>query len=227
MKINELAMTEKPRERLINDGAHQLSNTELLAILINTGRKGYSSLDIAAQLLKSCKNLKELKHLSILELTQVKGVGISKAVTLKAAVELGERIHSSKSERKFQISSPKDVAQYAMSTMQHLTQEHFIVLFLDAKNRVLHQKTIFIGTLTASIVHPREIFSEAIRWASHSIIVMHNHPSGDASPSEEDIRTTKRLISCGSILGIDVLDHVIIGEDNYISLREEELLDDE
>ncbi|ALM57264.1 DNA repair protein RadC [Staphylococcus equorum] len=225
MRINELADNQKPRERLLSHGASHLSHAELLAILINTGRKGSSSIDIANELLKSVDNLKELKMLSISDLNKIKGVGLYKALILKAAFELGERMHSGSVDDKIQISSPKDVADFMMGKMEHLTQEKFIALFLNSKNVIIKQKTIFVGTLNSSIVHPREIFSEAIKCASNAIIVLHNHPSGDVTPSNEDIKTTERLKKCGQVLGIDLLDHVIIGDHTYLSMVEEGYFD--
>ena len=225
MKINDLANHQKPRERMLNYGASHLSHAELLAILINTGRKGYSSLDIANELLKSIVNLKELKHLSINDLNKIKGVGLYKALTLKAAFELGERMHSGSVDDKIQINSPKDVADFMIEKMEHLTQEKFIALFLNSKNIIIKQKTIFMGTLNSAIVHPREIYSEAVKCASNAIIVLHNHPSGDTTPSLEDIKTTDRLRECGDILGIQLLDHVIIGDHTYLSMVEEGYFD--
>ncbi|NWK85551.1 DNA repair protein RadC [Staphylococcus sp. GSSP0090] len=227
MKMNELASHQKPRERMLNYGASHLSHAELLAILINTGRKGCSSLDIANELLKSISNLKDLKQLSINDLNKIKGVGLYKALTLKAAFELGERMHSGSIDDKIQINSPKDVADFMMGKMEHLTQEKFIALFLNSKNIIIKQKTIFMGTLNSAIVHPREIYSEAVKCASNAIIVLHNHPSGDAAPSKEDIKTTNRLRECGDILGIPLLDHVIIGDHTYLSMVEEGYFDTE
>ncbi|MGW7952357.1 RadC family protein [Staphylococcus xylosus] len=225
MKIKELANNQKPRERLINNGSAHLSDVELLAILINTGRKGFSSLDIANELLKSVESLKQLKALSINDLNKVKGIGLYKALILKAAFELGERMHSGSLEEKIQITSPQDVANFMMGKMEHLTQEKFIVLFLNSKNVIIKQKTIFIGTLNSSVIHPREIFSEAIKCASNAIVVLHNHPSGDTTPSKEDIRATNRLRKCGEILGIDLLDHIIIGDHTYMSMVEDGYFD--
>ncbi|MDW4115793.1 DNA repair protein RadC [Staphylococcus saprophyticus] len=225
MKINDLANHQKPRERMLNYGASHLSHAELLAILINTGRKGYSSLDIANELLKSIVNLKELKHLSINDLNKIKGVGLYKALTLKAAFELGERMHYGSVDDKIQINNPKDAADFMMGKMEHLTQEKFIALFLNSKNIIIKQKTIFMGTLNSAIVHPREIYSEAVKCASNAIIVLHNHPSGDTTPSLEDIKTTDRLRECGDILGIQLLDHVIIGDHTYLSMVEEGYFD--
>lgn len=225
MKIKELANNQKPRERLINKGSAHLSDVELLAILINTGRKGFSSLDIANELLKSVESLKQLKALSINDLNKVKGICLYKALILKAAFELGERMHSGSLEEKIQITSPQDVANFMMGKMEHLTQEKFIVLFLNSKNVIIKQKTIFIGTLNSSVIHPREIFSEAIKCASNAIVVLHNHPSGDTTPSKEDIRATNRLRECGEILGIDLLDHIIIGDHTYMSMVEDGYFD--
>ncbi|PTI72651.1 RadC family protein, partial [Staphylococcus xylosus] len=208
-----------------NNGSAHLSDVELLAILINTGRKGFSSLDIANELLKSVESLKQLKALSINDLNKVKGIGLYKALILKAAFELGERMHSGSLEEKIQITSPQDVANFMMGKMEHLTQEKFIVLFLNSKNVIIKQKTIFIGTLNSSVIHPREIFSEAIKCASNAIVVLHNHPSGDTTPSKEDIRATNRLRECGEILGIDLLDHIIIGDHTYMSMVEDGYFD--
>ncbi|MEB8124782.1 MULTISPECIES: RadC family protein [Staphylococcus] len=220
MMIKDLADYQKPRERLLNHGASQLSHAELLAILINTGRKGSSSIDIANELLKTVDSLKELKSLSINDLNKIKGVGLYKALILKAAFELGERMHSRTVEDKIQITRPQDVAEFMMGKMEHLTQEKFVVLFLNSKNVVIKQKEIFKGTLNSSIVHPREIFSEAVKHASNAIVLLHNHPSGDVTPSGEDIKTTERLRACGEMLGIDVLDHLIIGDHDYLSMVE-------
>ena len=220
MKIKDLATSEKPRERLLFKGAEYLSNAELIAILLNTGRKGSSSVDIAHEILSAVDSIHDLKKLTISDLQNIKGIGVYKAIVLKAAFELGERMHSGSIEKQVKITSPQDVATFLMGEMQHLTQEIFVALFLNSKNVVIKKQTIFKGTLTSAIVHPRELFNAAIQWASNAVIVVHNHPSGDATPSDEDIQTTKRLIQCGEILGIDILDHIIIGNGNYVSLVE-------
>ncbi|MBF7016911.1 RadC family protein [Staphylococcus durrellii] len=220
MNIKNLANSEKPRERLLAKGEANLSNAELIAILLNTGRKGYSSIDIANELLNKVENINYLKQLSIYDLKEIKGIGLYKAIVLKAAFELGIRMHSGNLEAQVKIKKPVDVANYLMGYMQHLSQEHFVALFLNSKNIIIKQKTIFKGTLNSSIIHPREIYCEAIRWSSHALIVAHNHPSGDVTPSNEDIKTTQRLVECGDILGIGLLDHIIIGHNNYLSLVE-------
>lgn len=220
-----MAKSELPRERLIHNGAKSLSNSELLAILINTGRHGFSSLDIANELMISFNGLKELKHLSINDLTTIKGIGLYKAVILKAAFELGERMYARDFNEKIKIISPSDVSNIMMSKMKDLTQEHFVVLLLNSKNIVIKEETIYKGTLNSSVIHPREVFKAAIRASSNAIIVLHNHPSGDVTPSKEDIETTIRLKECGELLGIQVLDHIIIGDQKYASLVEEGYFD--
>ncbi|MCQ9278004.1 RadC family protein [Staphylococcus borealis] len=221
MRIKSMAKSELPRERLIHNGEKSLSNSELLAILINTGRQGFSSIDIANELIIRFDGLKALKHLSINDFTKIKGIGLYKAVILKAAFELGERMYARDLSEKIKITSPSDVADIMMSKMKDLTQEHFVVLLLNSKNIVIKEETIYKGTLNASVIHPREVFKAAIRASSNAIIVLHNHPSGDVTPSKEDIATTIRLKDCGELLGIQVLDHIIIGDQKYASLVEE------
>lgn len=220
MKIKEMVTSEMPRERLLSHGAKSLSNTELLAILINTGRKGFSSIDISNELLKATSNLNELKKASVNDLIQVKGIGLQKAITLKAAFELGERMGRRSENNRVKITQPSDVADLMMASMKDLSQEHFMVLLLNSKNIVIKEACVFKGTLNSSIVHPREIFSIAIRENANAIIAVHNHPSGDVTPSQEDIITTLRLKECGLILGIDLLDHIIIGDNKFTSLVE-------
>ncbi|GJF49466.1 RadC family protein [Staphylococcus argenteus] len=220
MKIKEMVTSEMPRERLLSHGAKSLSNTELLAILINTGRKGFSSIDISNELLKANSNLNELKKASVNDLIQVKGIGLQKAITLKAAFELGERMGRRSESNRVKITQPSDVADLMMASMKDLSQEHFMILLLNSKNIVIKEACVFKGTLNTSIVHPREIFSIAIRENANAIIAVHNHPSGDVTPSQEDIMTTLRLKECGLILGIDLLDHIIIGDNRFTSLVE-------
>lgn len=218
-RMYELSEQEKPKERLITKGVHVLSNTELIAILLNTGHLGCSSLQLATQLMSTYQTLDRLRSLSMVELTSIKGIGMNKAVTLKAAIELGGRV---KEERQVYLSDPikepQQVAEKMYDLMSGYTQEYFVVLLLNTKHQVIHQKTIFIGTLNSAIIHPREVFKEAVKWSAHAMIVVHNHPSGDPTPSQADIQTTQRLVSCGEAMGIDVLDHIIIGDHKYISI---------
>ena len=220
MLMREYRKEEKPRERFLQDGPESLSNQELFALLLRTGTKEESVLQMANRLMDAFEELRLFKEASIEELTAIKGIGEAKAIQLLAAVELGRRIHRVNNQERYVIRSPEDGAKYCMEEMRFLTQEHFVCLYLNTKNQVLHKRTIFIGSLNASIVHPREIFKEAFRRSAASIICLHNHPSGDPAPSKEDIEVTKRLVECGKIIGIDLLDHLIIGEHKYVSLKE-------
>lgn len=191
-----------------------------MAIILRTGTKNESVLQLAQRLIKEFQGLRMLMTASLEELTKIKGVGEAKAIQLLAAIELGKRIANMKNEERYVIRSPEDGANYVMEEMRFLTQEHFVCLFLNTKNEVIHKQTIFIGSLNASIVHPRELFKEAFRRSAASMICLHNHPSGNPEPSREDIEVTRRLVECGRILGVDVLDHIIIGDKRYVSLKE-------
>ncbi|KKB35096.1 RadC family protein [Bacillus thermotolerans] len=220
LMIHDVPLEDRPRERLIARGASSLSNHELLAILLRNGTKDESVLQLAARLLTTFEGLSLLKDASLEELTSVKGIGKAKAVQIMSALELGRRVNQLTFCNRYVIRSPEDGANYVMEEMRFLTQEHFVALYLNTKNQVLHKQTIFIGSLNASIVHPREVFKEALRRSAASLICIHNHPSGDPRPSQEDIEVTKRLAECGKILGIELLDHLIIGEKKYVSLKE-------
>ncbi len=220
LMIRDFPQDERPRERLVQSGASSLSNQELLAILLRTGTKSESVLQLSNRLLTHFDGLNLLKDASLEEITKTKGIGLAKAVQIMASVELGRRISNLAFDDRYSIRSPEDGANYVMNDMRFLAQEHFVCLYLNTKNQVLHKQTIFIGSLNASIVHPREVFKEAFRRSAASIICIHNHPSGDPTPSREDIEVTKRLVECGRIIGIDVLDHLIIGEKKFISLKE-------
>ncbi len=218
--IRDLPYEERPRERLLLEGATYLSNAELLAILLRTGSKGQSALAIAQTLLKQVRGLKFLNEITIEELVSIQGIGESKAVQLLASIELGKRITKASHIKQDAILSPEDCVSFLSADMKHLTQEHFVVLFLDTKNYIMGQKTIFIGSLNKAIVHPREVFKEAIKRSSASVICAHNHPSGDATPSQQDIQLTHRLYEAGELIGIRLLDHLIIGDNQFTSLKE-------
>lgn len=220
LMIRDVHVDDRPRERLIRQGAQSLSNQELIAILLRTGTKQESVLTLANRVLNYFEKLHELRHATIEEIVSVKGIGEAKAVQLLAAIELGRRLAQKQVDTRFTIRSPQDAATYLMPEMSSLQQEHFVVLFLNVKNQVLHKQTIFIGSLNSSIVHPREIFREAVKRSAASIICAHNHPSGNATPSPEDIEVTKRLQEAGYIIGIELVDHVIIGDHQFISLKE-------
>ena len=205
--MREVHVSERPRERFIRQGAESLSNQELLAILIRTGTKNESALTLANRILIQFEKLHGLKQATLEELTEIKGMGEAKAIQLLAAIELGKRLAQKELDHKFTIRSPEDAANFIMPELSPLQQEHFVALYLNVKNQILHKQTIFVGSLNASIVHPREVFRVAIRRSAASIIVAHNHPSGNPSPSPEDIEVTKRLIEAGQIVGVDLLDH--------------------
>jgi len=218
--IRDFPNDERPRERFIKHGPESLSNHELIAIIIQTGSKNESVLSLANKLLVHFDGLRLLKDASLDELKTIKGIGTVKAIQLLASIELGRRVSNLVYSDRYCIRSPEDAAKYMMNDMRFLTQEHFVCLYLNTKNQVMHKQTVFIGSLNASIVHPREVYKEAFRRSAASIICLHNHPSGDPSPSREDIEVTKRLVECGKIIGIDLLDHIIIGENKFVSLKE-------
>ncbi|MBT2648104.1 DNA repair protein RadC [Bacillus sp. ISL-34] len=220
MLIRDYPKEERPRERFLQDGPQSLSNQDLLALLLRTGSREESVLQLSGRLINSFKGLRLLKEASVEELTVIKGIGEAKAIQILASVELGRRINNLNDQDRYVIRSPEDGANYCMEEMRFLSQEHFVCLYLNTKNQVLQKTTVFIGSLNASIVHPREVFKEAFKRSAASIICLHNHPSGDPSPSREDIEVTKRLVECGKIIGIEVLDHIIIGEHKYVSLKE-------
>lgn len=220
LKIRDVHEADRPRERLIRQGAQSLSNQELLAILLRTGTREESVLAVANRVLLNFEKLHALKHATLEEIVGIKGIGEAKAVQLLAAIELGRRLAQKEVEDRYTIRSPEDAANFLMQDMTALQQEHFVVLFLNTKNQIIYKKTIFIGSLNASIVHPREIFREAVKRSAASIICAHNHPSGVPTPSPEDIDVTNRLVEAGIIIGVELLDHVIIGDHQFISMKE-------
>ncbi|MBN2260346.1 MAG: DNA repair protein RadC [Clostridiales bacterium] len=223
--IKDLPLNERPREKMINIGSKKLSNTELLAILIQTGSKSESSLALAQKILELMNNgIHELNNMTVQELCQIKGIGPSKAVQILAAVELANRIKMDEFLIKEKIMSPKDIYDIVGQDMKYFKKEVFRVVFLDTKNRVIDYEDISMGSLNSSIVHPREVFNRAVKKSAAGIVLMHNHPSGNPTPSSEDINITKRLAQAGELLGIKVMDHVIIGIGKYYSMREENLM---
>lgn len=227
LKIKDLPREARPRERMQKYGAAALSDAELLALLIRTGTKAESALVLAQRVLKGDggkTGLEFVAEASLEELSKVKGIGLAKAVQIKAAVELGRRISSCFKDYDVVISSPVDVKKLLMEEMRYLDKEYFKVVMLNVKNRVISVENISIGSLNSSIVHPREVFKPAIKRSSAAVILVHNHPSGDTTPSREDIEITRRLVEAGKILGIEVLDHIIFGNSDYLSFKEKGLL---
>ncbi len=222
--LKDLPCQERPRERLAALGAEKVSNAELLAIIIRTGHYEETALHLAEKILNRAGELRELPYLSVEELAEIKGMGPVKAVQVKAALELGRRMAAASRGCGGDISSPVAVYNYLAEDMRYLEQEEFRIILLNIKNIVIATETVFKGSLNSTIVHPREIFRHALKRSAASVILVHNHPSGNPEPSGEDVKVTRRLADAGEIIGINVLDHVIIGEDSYVSLREKGLI---
>lgn len=227
MSIKNWPKEERPRERLRERGPAALSDAELLAILLVSGASttGLTALDCSRMLLQEHLSLRNLTRASSAELCRTPGVGPVKASRILAALEIGRRVVSRKRRMGtvFQIS--QDVFDSYSLRLRDARQEAFTVILLDSKNRYLGDETVALGSLNQSIVHPREVFRPAIQWAAASVILLHNHPSGDPAPSEEDLRVTERLVEAGKLLGIRVLDHIIIGEGSYFSFFDQRRLD--
>lgn len=208
MKIKDLPKIERPREKLVAKGPENLKDKELLAILLGTGTEGKNVIEVAEQILEKypVKNFLQLRYEDLLK---IKGINLAKACTILASQELVKRALEVRDESLPKIDSVEDVLAQVVY-MRDKTREHLMALFLNARNELLHKKPMFIGTLNANLVHPREIFQEALKQNACSVILAHNHPSGDNEPSEEDLEITKRIKEAGKIMGVEVLDHIII-----------------
>ncbi len=224
LTLKDWSEQDKPREKFLSKGGDNLSDAELLSIFIRTGTRDKTAFDLGKELANKFGNLRGLSQASINEIAAIKGIGDSKAVTIKAALELGLRLANTKSfiGNKFKRSS--DVFDYFRYRFRDKKQEHFTILLLDNKNKILKETLVSKGTLSSSVVHPREVFNPAIKESAASMILVHNHPSGEPTPSKDDIDLTKRLIETGKVVGIRVLDHIIIGNDCYLSMADEEML---
>lgn len=222
MKIKEIPVKERPRERLLYYGRENISNEELLAILIKTGTKKHSVKDIANSVLKKIDNLHNLENMNINTFLDIDGLGKVKTIELMAAIELGRRIFLMKNDQKNIIyNNPDTIYKNNIYLFKEKKQEYFYCLYLDNRNNLIERKLLFMGTINRSIVHPREIFKEAYLLSASKIICMHNHPSGDVTPSLEDIRLTKSLIEIGKLQGISIADHLIMGDNSYYSFYSE------
>ncbi len=224
LTIRELPLADRPRERLRDHGAHALTTAELLAILIRVGNAERSAVSLGEHIVSHFGGVQEVASASVEQLSSVKGIGEAKAAQIKAAIEFGKRVSLIGGADRPTIGSPSDVANLLMSDLRYLKKETLKSVLLDSRNRVIVIRTVSIGDLTSSVVHPREVFKDAVVASSAGIIIAHNHPSGDSTPSSDDINITRRLIAAGEVLGIELLDHIIIGDGNFTSLKERGLV---
>lgn len=224
IKVKDLDLSQRPREKAILNGIESLSLRELLAIILRCGYQGKSVLELADEILQQENSLLQLYAMSYEELIQIKGISTSKALQLQASFELNKRILFQDLIAKEEMSSPKILFEYLNKKIGFKAQEHFHVLFLNVKNQVIYERTLFIGTLNMSVVHPREIYKEAVQKHAASLVIAHNHPSNNCIPSEQDIILTDTLIDAGKLMGIPILDHIIVSNNDYFSFRENELM---
>lgn len=225
--MKELSEQERPYEKCMNLGPTVLSDAELLSVIIRTGTKGEKALDLSKKILNHSENnrgLLGMMHLSTYELMQLKGIGKVKAIQITCIVELSRRIAKTTAFKGFKLTSPSSVADYFMEDMRHEEREQLILLLMNGKNKLLHETILSRGTVNASLVSPREIFIEALRYQAVSVMLIHNHPSGDPTPSKEDILVTRRVKEAGNLIGISLIDHIIIGDNRYVSLKEQGIL---
>jgi DNA repair protein RadC len=220
MRIEEIPVEDRPRERLKACGPEVLSVRELVAIVLGSGSRDRGAIELADELVSSLESIRDLASTSIEKISRIRGVGFAGACRVKAAVELGRRVLKSARGEIKTVRSPADAAGLVMEDMRYLDREHFRVILLDSKNSVISVETVSIGTVNASLVHPREVLKPALEKSATCMILVHNHPTGNVSPSREDILLTRRFEKCGRILGIDVVDHIIVGDGRYTSMKE-------
>jgi len=219
MKITTLPLHVRPREKLKRLGTSQLKDHELLALVLRTGTVKHDVLELSKKILRHRK-LEQLSRMSLEEMERYEGLGESKASSVAAAFEIGKRVYDTKTSEPVIVNSPSDVSMQ-LNDIKSASKEHFVAFLLNARNHLLRRETVSIGTLSTSLVHPREVFEPAIRYKSASVIVAHNHPSGDPTPSDADIRITTQLVKAGEILGIEILDHVIVSKQTFLSMKAE------
>ena len=222
--IHDLPKSERPRERLRSFGPEALSAQELLSLVIGRGIPGKSVMNIAQELLSKFGNIKAISQATIEELSQIKGIGFAKAAQIKACFELGKRQDLEPELRDFDIKNPQSVVKAIQSSIKDKAKEHFKLILLNARNKIIGISTVSIGTLNSNLVHPREVFKDAISHSAASVVFAHNHPSGDPEPSEDDLTITERLTEAGKILGIEVIDHIIISKNGFFSFKEKGLI---
>lgn len=223
LTLKDYPESMRPREKMLKHGSESLSDQEILAVLLRTGTANLSALELAEELL--CQNgFAGLIDASFEELSKVKGIGLAKASQIKGAVEMARRIAKHTTDMKAIIRCPEDIFRLLKDEMRFLDREYFRIVLLNTKNQVISIEDVSIGSLNSSIVHPREVFKLPIKRSAATIILVHNHPSGDPTPSREDVAITKRLIEGGKILGIDILDHIVIGNQRFVSIKEQGLI---
>ena len=222
--IQMIPMDGRPRERMENYGPKALADHELLAIILRTGTRDKNVVNLALDVLNKVEDLYNFRHVSMQELMQIPGVGRIKAIEILAAIEFGGRIARTSQVKEGTVMSSSWVGNYLLKEMSSLKQEHVVALYLNTKNEIIKKETLFVGSLNSSVAHPREIFKGAVRYSAARIILAHNHPSGNTEPSDADFSFTRRVVDAGELMGIEVIDHIIVGEDEYLSLREEGLM---
>lgn len=223
LMLKDMPTFEKPRERLLKYGPESLSLAELLAIVIRCGTKNENVLDLSRRILKEF-NITELQDITHTQIKRFKGIKDAKAAQILAVFEIARRVSTENEPYRLKFQNSKDVSDYLMPKMKNLKKEYLIGLYLDTRNKLIKEETISIGTLNSSLIHPREIFRSAVKEASASIIIVHNHPSGDPAPSTDDIAITKKIIKAAEIMGIELLDHVIIGNEKHVSMKEDGMI---
>lgn len=217
----------RPYEKCMKFGAEALSNIELLAVILRVGTNGMNSTQLAEKILNTAQTgdgLVGLTSLTINQLMKIKGVGSVKAIQIKCICELSRRMAKQRAAVRLDFSSPEAIANYYMEDLRHLNKEHMVLVMLDSKCKMIRDCVISIGTVNASLITPREVFSEALKFEAVGIVLLHNHPSGDATPSRNDVAVTRRIAQAGSLLGIDLIDHIVIGDNSYTSLKEKEFM---
>ncbi len=224
LTIKEMPVNERPRERFLKYSSDVIQTHELIAIIMRTGTKKESVLDLSKKVFYQYDDLKELSNASITDLMRINGIGESKAISLKAAFELGRRAHMMNFQKKVRLISPEKIYSYLKDQLELKTQEHLIGLYLNTKGELIKKKTLFIGSLNSSVIHPREIFKYAVIHSAASIVIVHNHPSGDPSPSQNDIDVTKIIHKNSLMMDILLMDHIIVGRDRYFSFKEKGII---
>ncbi len=218
--VQQMPLEERPRERLLQLGPEAVASSELLAIILGSGTRGQSVIQMAQELISKFGSLKNLAEATIQELCDIKGMGRAKAVQVKAAMTLASRLSQYDKSLKYKIDHPLRAYHLIREMLENEKRELFVVILMDTKSCLIEQQVVSVGTLSRSLVHPREVFYPAIRHKAASLLLAHNHPSGDPTPSQEDIDVTKKLVDVGKLMGIPVKDHLIVGHNQYISMRE-------